>query len=408
MSERRSGPGPEAPDALALHGGEPVRRELLPYARQRIDDEDVAAVVAVLRSDFLTTGPEVAAFEADFAAAVGARFAVAVSSGTAALHAAAFAAGIAPGDEAIVPALTFCATANCVVYQGGTPRFTDVRDDTLNLDPAGVEALLGPRTRALFAVDYAGHPAELDALRRLARERGLVLVDDASHAVGARLAGRPLGSLADLTTFSFHPAKHMTTFEGGMVTTDDPELERRLRRFRTHGIESDPNARREAGEWTYAMTELGYNYRLSDVACALGRSQLRKLDANLARRRAVAARYLDALADLPGLRLPTVLPDAEPAWHLFPIRIVADAVKADRREVFRALRAEGLAVNVHYIPVHLFPYYREHYGTGRGLCPVAETAYDALISLPLFHGMSDADADDVIAAVRKVLGHYAR
>ena len=391
------------PKRLALHGGAPVRRELLPYARPEIRDEDVASVVEVLRSGWLTTGPRVEAFEEAFAARVGARFAVALSSGTTALEAALFACGVGPGDEVVTTPLTFCATANAALRHGARPVFADVCDDTLCLDPEAAAAAVGPRTRVLLPVHYAGHPADTDAFAELARRSGLALVEDACHATGARLRGRPVGSRADVAVYSLHPVKHLAAGEGGVATTDDPELARRLRLYRSHGIGSDPRRRAERGEWRYEMVALGVNGRLSDIACALAHSQLRRLDANLARRRALAGRYGRELRGLPGIRLPAVRDGAEPAWHLYPIRVVADLLGADRDLVGRALRAEGIGTNVHYVPVHLHPYYRERLGTAEGLCPVAEGAFRELLSLPLFHGMDDGDAADVVAALRKVV-----
>jgi perosamine synthetase len=388
---------------LAVEGGPPVRDTLLPYGRQTIDDDDVAAVVDVLRSDWLTTGPKVAEFEEAFAAKVGAAHAVAFSSGTAALHGAVFAANVGSGDEVVTSPLTFCSTANTVLFQGGTPRFADVSEDTLCLDPDLAELAVSPRTRALLPVDYAGHPADLRALRELADRHGLVLIEDACHALGATFEDRPVGSIADLTAFSFHPVKHIATGEGGMVTTDDPELAHRMRMFRSHGIDSDPRARQRTGQWHYEMTALGYNYRLPDLVCALGLSQLTKLDANVARRRSIAATYGLRLADVPGLRLPGVRTEVEPAWHLYPVRVVG----LDREKVFHALRAEGIGVNVHYIPVHLHPYYRERFGYAGGESPVAEDASERLLSLPMFHGMTDDDVDDVVEAVGKVANRYS-
>lgn len=388
---------------LAVEGGTPVRDALLPYGRQAIDDADVAAVVEVLRSDWLTTGPKVAEFEEAFAAKVGAEHAVAFSSGTAALHGAVFAASIGPGDEVVTSPLTFCSTGNTVLFQGGTPVFADISQDTMCLDPELAERALSPRTRALLPVDYAGHPADLSAFRELADRQGLILIEDACHALGASVEGRPVGSIADLTAFSFHPVKHITTGEGGMVTTGDPELARRMRMFRSHGIDSDPRTRQRTGQWHYEMTELGYNYRLPDLMCALGLSQLPRLEANVARRRAIAAAYEERLAGVPELRLPAVRPGVEPAWHLYPVRV--DGI--DRETAFRALRAEGIGVNVHYVPVHLHPYYRERFGYAGGEFPVAEAAYETLLSLPMFHGMADADVDDVVEAIGKVVQRYA-
>jgi perosamine synthetase len=286
-----------------------------------------------------------------------------------------------------------------VVYQGATPIFADVAPDTLNLDMNDVERRITPRTRAILPVDFAGHPADLDAAMALASRHQLTVIEDASHSLGATFRGGTIGSIAHLTIFSFHPVKHLTTGEGGMVTTSDPDLARKLRMFRNHGIEADARARQLSGEWHYDMAELGYNYRLTDIACALGLSQLPRLPANIARRREIARRYNEALSEISGIRLPAVHPDVEPAWHLFPIRVAAGI----RDRVFRSLRAEGIGVNVHYVPVHFHSYYRRRFGDAAGRYPVAETASTELISLPMFHGMTDTDIDDVANAVRKVM-----
>ena len=394
--------------ALALDGGAPVRSTLLPYGRQTVEEEDIRSVVEILRSDWLTTGPKVAEFEEALAARVGVKHAVSLTSGTAALHAAVFAAGLGPGDEAVTTPITFCATANCLLYQGASPLFADVLPDTLNIDPGEAARRITPRTRALLPVDYAGHPADLDTLMELAGRHRLVVIEDGCHALGAEYRGRPIGGVSHMTVFSFHPVKHLTTGEGGAVTTDDPALARRLKLFRNHGIDSDPRKRQTEGQWYYEMTELGFNYRLPDIACALGLSQLRRLDANLARRREIAARYGEAFRDLPGLALPAVRPEANPAWHLYPVRVDASRLRAGREDIFRALRGEGIGVNVHYIPVHLHPYYQQRFGFRRGSCPVAEKAYEGLITLPMFHGMSEGDVEDVVEAVRKVFLHYRR
>src|SRR6266481_9060601 len=285
-------------ETLAIHGGTPVRGTMLPYGRQSLDDEDIQAAVDVLKSDWLTTGPKVGEFEERFAALVGAKHAVSFSSGTAALHASAFAAGLKSGDEAITSPMTFCATANCVLYQGAKPVFADVSADTLNLDPGEVAGKLSSRTKAILAVDYAGHPADLDALLALTQSRGIPLIEDGCHALGAEYRGKRVGGIADMTAFSFHPVKHLTTGEGGMVTTNDAALAETLRRFRNHGISSDAQQRQSSGQWFYEMVLLGFNYRLTDIACALGISQLNKLEANLARRRAIAARYTRAFREL--------------------------------------------------------------------------------------------------------------
>jgi perosamine synthetase len=396
-----------SPRTLAINGGSPVRTNFLPYGRQSVDEADIQAVVEVLRSDWLTTGPKVAEFEEAFAARIGADHAVSFSSGTAALHAAAFAAGLKSGDEAITTPMTFAATANCVLYQGATPVFADVNRDTLNIDPEEVAQKISAKTRAILPVDYAGHPAELTAILEIAKKHGLIVIEDACHALGAEYGGRPVGSIADMTVFSFHPVKHITTGEGGMVATNNAEFAETLRRFRNHGISSDARQRQSAGQWYYEMVLLGFNYRLPDIVCALGIEQLKGLDANLARRREIAALYTASFREIPGVIPPAVLPEANPAWHLYPIRLDLERLTADRAQIFRALRAENIGVNVHYIPVHLHPYYRERFGYKGGEFPVAEDAYTRLISLPMFHGMSDQDAEDVIEAVTKVVGSYS-
>jgi len=397
-----------SPQTLAIHGGSPVRATFLPYGRQSVDEADIQAVVEVLRSDWLTTGPKVAEFEEAFAARVGAAHAVSFSSGTAALHAAAFAAGLKCGDEAITTPMTFAATANCVLYQGATPVFADVRRDTLNLDPEQIEKKISPRTRAILPVDYAGHPAELTPILEIARRHGLTVIEDACHALGAEYGGRRVGSTADMTVFSFHPVKHITTGEGGMVATNNPQFAETLRRFRNHGISTDARQRQSAGQWHYEMVLLGFNYRLPDIVCALGIQQLKRLDANLARRRGIAALYTAAFREISGVIPPTVRAEVNPAWHLYPIRLDLEKLTADRAQIFRALRAENIGVNVHYIPVHLHPYYRERFGYKGGEFPVAEDGYARLISLPMFHSMGSQDADDVIGAVKKVVGSYSR
>ena len=397
-------------ETLAIHGGSPVRESLLPYGRQSLDDADIQVVVEVLKSDWLTTGPKVGEFEERFAAWVGARHAVSFSSGTAALHGAAFAAGLEAGDEAITTPMTFCATANCILYQGATPVFADVSPDTLNLDPKEVSKKVSARTKAIFAVDYAGHPAALDELGQLAETqvpqgRRPLLIEDACHALGAEYRGKRIGGIADMTVFSFHPVKHLTTGEGGMVTTNDARLVETLRRFRNHGITSEARERQEAGQWFYEMVLLGFNYRLTEIACALGLSQLERLDANVARRREIAAQYGEAFRDLPAIVIPAVREDVNPAWHLYPIRLKLEMLAVGRGEIFQALLAENIGVNVHYIPVHQHPYYRER-SKSKESYPVTEHAYGRLISLPMFHSMTVQDVEDVIHALLKVVTHY--
>jgi UDP-4-amino-4,6-dideoxy-N-acetyl-beta-L-altrosamine transaminase len=367
-------------------------KSVLPYGRQTIDDDDIAAVAKVLRSDWLTTGPIVPRFEEAVAAFTGARYGVAVSSGTAALHAALYAIGIGPGDEVIVPPVTFVATANAVVFQGGTPVFADVDPETLLLDPAAAEAAITPRTKAIIAVDYAGQPCDYTALRAIADRHNLALIADACHSLGARHRGEPVGTHADLTVFSFHPVKNITTGEGGMILTGSLEYRNRMAAFRNHGIDTDHRQRAERGSWFYEMQDLGYNYRITDFQCALGSSQLAKLPGWLARRAAIADRYTRTFEQSGWVRPLAVRSDVTHAWHLYIVRL-------DRTAAFDRLREQGIAVNVHYIPVHLQPYYRRHWGTGPGLCPVAEAAYPELLTLPLFPAMTDEDTDRVIRAI---------
>jgi dTDP-4-amino-4,6-dideoxygalactose transaminase len=330
------------------------------------------------------------------------------------LHGAAFAAGLNSGDEAITTPMTFCATANCVLYQGATPIFADVSPDTLNLDPAEVSKKLTKtsRVKAIIAVDYAGHPAALNELQELAHSRGALLIEDASHALGAEYHEKRVGSIADMTTFSFHPVKHLTTGEGGMVTTNDARLAETLRRFRNHGISSEARERQESGQWFYEMVLLGFNYRLTDIACALGLSQLERLDSNLARRREIAAQYSESFKNpatdlFSSVLAPTVRKGVSPAWHLYPIQLKLETLSASRAEIFRALRAENIGVNVHYIPVHKHPYHRDRFSGSSESYPVAEDAYERLISLPMFHSMTEHDVEDVVHALRKVLLHFA-
>lgn len=366
----------------------------IPYGRQSIDESDITAVIEVLRSDWLTTGPAVERFEADICAYTGARYAIAVSNGTAALHAAMFALNIGPGDEVIVTPMTFVASANCILYQGGTPVFADVDPDTLLLDPAAVEASITPRTKAIIAVDYAGQPCDWDALNAIADRHHLALVADGCHALGARYKGRRVGTLADITVFSFHPVKHITTGEGGMAVTDDERLATRMRHFRGHGITTTAAEREKMVGWFYEMTELGYNYRITDFQCALGSSQLKKLDGWISKRNILARVYDATFAGQTVIRPLKRHTDVMHAYHLYVVRI------PDRDDVFRNLRANGIGTNVHYVPVHLHPYYQRVVGTYEGMCPVAEAAYKEILTLPLWPGMTEADSQRISNTIR--------
>lgn len=371
----------------------------LPYGRQEISDADVKAVVEALCSGWLTTGPRVGEFESEFAAWCSAREGVAVNSGTAALHAAMRAIALKPGDEVIVPAITFAASANAAVYEGGIPVFADVEADTMLVDPVSVAARITPKTRAIVAVDYAGQPADYDALRTLARRHNLALVADACHAPGALYKGRRTGTLADISCFSFHPVKHLTTCEGGMAVTDDVEMAVHMRCFRNHGIDSDHRSREKNGAHAYDMRELGYNYRLPDVQCALGLAQLARLKDWVAARQRLAALYDKALSGLESVMPLRTHADRTHARHIYVVQL---AQGQDRDRVFARLRAAGIGANVHYAPVYLHSYYRRR-GYQPGLAPIAETASSRLLTLPLFPAMSGDDVHRVTDALKDAL-----
>lgn len=375
---------------------------MIPYSRQLIDNEDIRVVIDALGSDWLTTGPKIAEFEESFAKSVGSKYAVAVSSGTAALHSAMYAAGINHGDEVIVPAMSFAASANCVVFQKGKPVFIDVQPDTLLLDLAKVEEKITGKTKAIITVDYAGQPCDYDELRKIAIRHKLLLVDDACHALGARYKDRYIGSIADLNVFSFHAVKHITTGEGGMITTDNPYFAERMRVFRNHGITTDHYQREIRRSWYYEMVELGYNYRLTDFQCALGLSQLKKLPGWIARRQEIARCYDKAFSEIEGVAPLKVKSDVTHAYHLYVIRFDTERINKSRGEIFQFLREKGIGVNVHYIPIHLHPFYRKVFGTAEGLCPVAENAYQYIISLPMSHGLANNDVEKVIEKVKEI------
>jgi UDP-4-amino-4,6-dideoxy-N-acetyl-beta-L-altrosamine transaminase len=372
----------------------------IPYGRQSIDEDDIAAVVRVLRSDYLTTGPELEAFERELAQASGVRHAIAVANGTAALHCAYAAIGIGPGDEVVTTPLTFSATSNMLLALGARPVFADIDPRTLCLDVAAVEAAITPRTKAIAAVDFAGVPAVTGALRELARARKLLIVDDAAHALGSRLHDRPVGALADVTTLSFHPVKTITTAEGGAVVTDDDAIAQRAKDFRSHGVVRErERLTRWDGAWYYEVSSLGFNYRLSAIQAALGRSQLRKLGAFMARRQEIVDRYRAAFADDTRLELQAPTEGAVPCWHLFTIRV---RDKATRARTFAALADDGILAQVHYVAVNDLPLYRE-LGFRPEQTPIAARASDTIISLPLYPAMLDDDVERVIAATRRAL-----
>jgi perosamine synthetase len=374
------------------------KNPIIHYGHQWIDEADIRAVVDVLRSDWITTGPKVLEFEQAVADYVGAEYAVAVNSGTAALHAAMYAVGVGPGDEVILPPMTFVATANCVVFQGAAPVFADVEPDTLLIDPAEVESKITERTKAIIAVDYAGQPCDYDALRNIAKRHKLFLVADSCHSIGAQFGGRNVGTLADLSVFSFHPVKHITTGEGGMVVTDDNMFAERMRRFRNHGISMDSRQRADHGIWYYEMEDLGYNYRITDFQCALGLSQLQNLPAFLERRRQIAAQYNESFSRLQEVEPVGLREDVLHAYHLYVVKTKYPVPNLGRAKFFKKMREKSVNVNVHYIPVHMQPFYRKHFNTHPGLCSVAETAYEGILSFPIFPAMKAADVQRVIAA----------
>lgn len=393
---------------LAIEGGSPVRKTLLPYGKQYIDEDDICAVVEVLKSDYITCGPKIQEFENAVSSYVGARYAVAVSSGTAALHAACFAAGIKSGDEVITTPMTFAASANCILYTGGTPVFADILPNTYNIDPREVEKKITSRTKAIIPVDFTGQPVDLDSILEIAKKYNLIVIEDAAHALGAEYKGKKIGAISDMTIFSFHPVKHITTGEGGMITTNNPEFYERLKKFRTHGIIRDPNRITENhGPWYYEILDLGFNYRITDIQAALGISQLKKLSYFLERRSKIAEQYNQAFSQMEELIIPYQSKHSSSAWHLYIIRLKLEKLKANRKHIFEALKAENIGVNVHYIPVYYHPYYKK-LGYKKGLCPNAEKLYEEIITLPLYPSMSETDVRDVIRAVEKVISYYRK
>lgn len=372
--------------------------EMIPYGKQTIEQDDIQAVVDVLQSDFLTTGPKIAEFEQTVADYVGAKYAVAISNGTSALHAACFAAGIGPGDEVITTPLTFAASANCVLYCGGTPVFADVDPKTYNIDPEDIRRKITDRTKAIIAVHLAGQPCDMDAIHSIAREHGLIVIEDGAHALGSVYKGKRVGSLSDMTTFSFHPVKPITTGEGGMIVTDNGDFYKKMVLFRSHGITRDDSMMtRNDGPWFYQQFDLGYNYRITDIQCALGCSQMKKLDRFLARRKEIVARYNEAFADCDNIITPYQLSDTESGWHLYIVQVK----NCDRRQVFENMREKGIGVNVHYIPVYMHPYYQEH-GYENVHCANAEEIYSHIISLPLYPGLTSEQQDYVIDTLKSL------
>ena len=396
----RKAPGPGDPV--------PVRDTFLPVSLPDVGEEEIDEVVDTLRSGWITTGPKTKEFERRFAGYVNARHAIAVNSCTGGLHVALAAAGIGPGDEVIVPTLTFCSTANVVVHLGGTPIFADV-DGDLNVDPSDVERRITSRTQALIPVHHSGQPCRMDMILACARKHDLLVVEDAAHAVGAKYRDRLIGTISDATAFSFYATKNMTTAEGGMITTDDDELAEKMRLLSLHGISKDAWKRyTREGSWYYEVVYAGYKYNMTDIQASLGIHQLAGLEQFLEVRSRYAAMYSEAFGDMPEIQAPTVNPGVRHAWHLYVIQIDLERLAVDRAQFINALRAENIGTSVHFIPVHLQPYYRETFGYKRGDFPNAERIYDRIVSLPLYPRMTEGDVRDVIAAVKKVVSQYKR
>lgn len=396
-------------EKLAIFGGKPILSKTVGYGHQYIDDADIEAVVSVLKSDYLTCGPKIDEAERKLCEITGAKHAVLLANGTASLHAACFAAGIGPGDEVITTPATFAASANCALYCGARPVFADINPETYNIDPDCVEACVTGRTKAVVAVDYTGQAVEINRIREICDQHGLVFIEDAAHSLGTKYDGRPVGSLADMTEFSFHPVKTCTAGEGGAVTTNDDSLYQKLLHFRTHGITRAQEFmdKESEGGWYYQQIFLGYNYRITDMQAALLSSQLDKLDRFAARRKVLVRRYNEAFAAMPELIIQKEIPESDTVRHLYLLQLRLELLRCGRREIFDALKAEGVGVNVHYIPVYSFPYYRQ-LGYQAGLCPNAERLYERIVSIPLFYGLTDEQQDKVVEAVKKVIEYYRK
>jgi len=396
-------------EKLALYGGTPVRGNKIFYGHQYIDDEDIAAVVNVLKSDFLTCGPEISKLEKRLCEVTGAKYAVAISNGTAALHAACYAAGVSAGDEVITTPITFAASANCALYCGARPVFADINYDTYNISPNEIIKKITKKTKAIVAVDYTGQAVELDEIKKICTEKNIILIEDAAHAIGTKYNGIPVGKIADMTTFSFHPVKTITGGEGGAILTDNEEYYKKLLLFRAHGITRNQEFMdtESEGGWYYQQIDLGYNYRMTDMQAALISSQLDKLELFKDRRKEIVDMYDTAFSEIPEITVQKEIPESDTARHLYILQLNIEMLNGTRREIFDALYSENVCCNVHYIPVYYFPYYKK-LGYKNGLCPNAEKLYERIISIPLYYSMTDEDVESVITAVKKVINHYGK
>lgn len=397
-------------EKLAIDGGMPVRKEKISYGRQWIDEEDIKAVEGVLRSDYITCGPKVKELETALAAYTGAKYAVAVSSGTAALHCACIAAGIGPGDEVITTPITFAASANCVLYCGAHVVFADINPDTYNIDPESIRAKITQKTKAVIAVDFTGQSVQYDEIRQICDEHGLIFIQDAAHSIGTKYNNKPIGSIADMTCFSFHPVKTITGGEGGAVLTNNEEFYKKTVLAHTHGITHEESMMEDApheGPWYYEEISLGYNYRITDFQAALIISQMKKLDKFITRRKEIVNAYDKAFSTIPEIVVQKEIPESDTCRHLYIIQLDLERLTCTRKEFFDAMSAENIQCQIHYIPVYWFPYY-QRLGYEKGLCPNAEKLYNGIMSIPLYPKMSDRDVEDVIHAVKKIIAYYRK
>ena len=397
-------------EKLAIFGGTPVRSKKIFYGRQWVDEADIEAVSEVLKSDYLTCGPQVTNMEKALCDYTGAKYAVAVSNGTAALHCACIAAGVGPGDEVITTPITFAASANCALYCGARPVFADINPETYNIDPKSIRKAITNRTKAVVAVDFTGQVVEYEAIRKICDEYGLVFIEDAAHSIGTKYNGKQVGSLADMTTFSFHPVKTITGGEGGAILTNNDDYYQKLVLAHAHGITHDEKLMEEApheGPWYYEEISMGYNFRITDIQAALIVSQMKKLDKFIARRKEIVKAYNDAFSGMSEIFVQREIPQSDTCRHLYIIQLCLDKLNCTRREFFDALSAENVQCQIHYVPVYWFPYYK-HLGYEKGICPNAERMYEGIMSLPLFPKMSNQDVEDVIKAVKKVVEYYRK